>query len=88
VKQLTIRGFDSELESEIRRLANRQRLSLNQAVISLLRRGAGLDAPDHEDSERVGSSLDHLAGTWSDEEVRAIAEVEADFERIDSEIWK
>lgn len=88
MKQLTIRGFDAELESEIRRLASRQRLSLNQAVISLLRRGAGLDATEDEGSARVGSSLDHLAGTWSNEEARAMAEVEADFERIDAEIWE
>ena len=88
MNQLTIRGFDPELEAEIRRLAERQRLSLNQAVLSLLRRGAGLDQPEGQDSGRIGSSLDHLAGTWSNEEARAMAEVEADFERVDPELWE
>jgi hypothetical protein len=53
-----------------------------------LRRGAGLDAPEGQDSARIGSSLDHLAGTWSSEEARAMAEVEADFERVDPELWE
>lgn len=88
MNQLTIRGFDSELEAEIRRLASRQRLSLNQAVLTLLRRGAGLDEPDGANQGRIGSDLDHLAGTWSKEEALTMAQVEADFERVDPELWE
>ncbi len=87
MKQLTIRGFDEKLEAEIRRLADRERLSLNQAVIRLLRRGAGLEEEESHSLGRIGTSLDHLAGTWSQDEARAVAEVEADFERIEPELW-
>lgn len=85
--QLTIRGFDEQLEKEIRRVAEREGLSLNQAVLRLLRRGAGIgeERPPHAD--RIGDSLDHLAGTWSDAEARAMAEVEGSFEQIDAELW-
>lgn len=86
--QLTIRGFDEKLEAEIRRLADRERLSLNQAVIRLLRRGAGLQDEESQSVGRIGTSLDHLAGTWSRDEALAMAEVEADFERIDPELWR
>ncbi|MGH9465396.1 MAG: hypothetical protein ACRD0X_07080 [Thermoanaerobaculia bacterium] len=85
--QLTVRGFDPELEAEIRRLAARERLSLNQAVLRLLRRGAGLEDEATADAGRIGGSLDHLAGTWSRDDERAMAEVEADFERIDPGLW-
>ena len=42
MKQLTVRGFDDDLERAIRQLARRERISLNQAALKLLRRGAGL----------------------------------------------
>ena len=85
--QLTVRGFDEQLEREIRRVAEREGLSLNQAILKLLRRGAGLAGEPPRRTDVVGSSLDHLAGTWSEDDVRALAEVESDFERIDPELW-
>jgi hypothetical protein len=87
VKQFTVRGFDDDLEREIRRVAEREDISLNEALIRLLRRGAGL-ATDGPSWDRVGSSLDHLAGTWSEEEAREFNEIQRDFERVDPGLWK
>ena len=56
VHQLTVRGFDAELADSIRRLARQERISLNQAVLRLLRRGAGL-ADDQ-------ASVDPSAPRW------------------------
>ena len=85
--QLTIRGFDEELERHIRQLASREGISLNRAVLRLLRRGAGLgersDAP-----ETVGDSLDHLIGTWTAEETSEFDRALEDFSRIDEEMWR
>ena len=86
MKQLTIRGFDPELEKRIRKLAEKEDTSLNKAALKLLRQGAGL-SKTNESSARIGSSLDHLAGTWSEEEARALEEVTRDFERIDPDLW-
>ena len=61
--QLTIRGFDDELTDRIRQLARREGISLNRAVLRLLRRGAGLGERDDK-PDVVGDSLDHLIGTW------------------------
>ncbi len=87
MSQLTIRGFDKRLDRRIRELARREGLSLNRAVLRLLRRGAGLEdgAPS---SQIVGSSLDDLIGTWSDEEAREFNEAVADLETIDEAMWR
>ncbi len=87
MKQLTIRGFDEELTLRIKRLALNEGISLNQAVLRLLRKGANLgektDKPDV-----VGSSLDHMIGTWTEEEAEDIDRAIADFEEIDESMWK
>ena len=58
MNQLTIRGFDDELAHRIRQLASREGISLNRAVLRLLREGVGLE--DRKGGDTVGSSLDHL----------------------------
>ena len=83
--QLTIR-FEAELEREIRALARREKLSLNQAAVRLLRKGAGL-SPEGPPADVVGDSLDDLIGTWSDREAKELAEALEVFERIEPEQW-
>lgn len=85
MNQLTIRGFDDELADYIRNLARREGISLNRAVMRLVRRGANLDTPD---ADVVGSSLDHLMGTWTVDEGDAIDRALQDFSRIDEAMWK
>ena len=85
MKQLTIRGFGDELAKRIRRLANREGISLNQAVLKLLRKGTAL-AEGKEDT--VGSSLDHLIGTWAPEEADELNHALEDLEAIDESMWK
>ena len=84
--QLTIR-FDEELERRIRLLAHEEGLSLNQAVLRLLREGAGLKE-SRKGTDVVGSSLDQLVGTWSDEEAEQFLEATADFEQVDPGMWQ
>lgn len=87
--QLTIRGFDKELERRIRELASSDNLSLNQAALKLLRKATGLerDASGHR-VDCVGAALDEHIGTWSDEEANELLEHLSDFEVIDEEMWK
>ena len=42
MNQLTVRGFDDELSAIMRRLAKQEGISLNQAALRLLRKGAGI----------------------------------------------
>ena len=85
--QLTIRGFDEDLERRIRRLASREGISLNRAVLRLLRRGAGL-GESCDKPETVGDSLDHLIGTWPAEQADELDRALEDFSRIDEEMWR
>ena len=88
MKQLTIRGFGADLERAIRKLARKERISLNQAVLRLLQKGAGLDESRNQDEDIVGASLDPLIGTWSSEEAREVMKAVADFETIDESLWR
>jgi hypothetical protein len=87
LKQLTLRGFDSELERRLRLEARHSGLSLNQATLRLLRRGAGLGG-ERSSPDAVGAALDHLIGTWSEADARRLREATAVFERVDREFWK
>ncbi len=84
--QLTVRGFGDELGAAMRRLAARDKISLNQAALKLLRRGAGLS----EDVERpwiVGTSLDHLIGSWTAQDADEFEATLADLETVDEDAW-
>lgn len=87
VTQLTIRGFDRDLENAIKGLAGREGISLNRAALRLMRQGAGI-GPDAQFSDRIGDRLDHLMGTWSEEEEREFIEAVEEFERIDEDLWR
>jgi hypothetical protein len=86
MSQLTIR-CDPQLDEKIRELATREGISLNQAAIRLLRRGAGIDEPQAQ-IDVVGSSLDDLIGTWSDAEAEQMHSAEQAVEAIDEDLWK
>ena len=87
VNQLTVRGFDDELAERIQRLAKRDGTSLNQAALKLLRKGAGLADPG-QGPDTVGSSLDHLIGTWSEDEAAELDAALEEFEVIDEAAWR
>jgi len=87
MKQLTVRGFDEELAQRIRRLANREGISLNQAVLKLLRKGAGL-REGKGSADTVGSSLDELIGTWTPDEADELQRALDDLEEIDESMWE
>ena len=86
MNQLTIRGFDKKIEQEIRNIAKREKISRNKAVLRILNRGMRSTDPSSRRSV-IGSTLEHLAGTWSEEDARLIDEVEKDFEQLDSGLW-
>ena len=86
LKQLTVRGFGDELADRLVELARTQGISLNEAVLRLLRRSAGLGRPGDR-ADRVGTSLDHLAGTWSAQELREFRDAIGPLERVDADLW-
>ena len=87
MNQLTVRGFDDQLSASLRRLAKSEGISLNQAALKLLRKGAGL-SDGAGGADVVGSSLDHLIGTWTREEADEMDSALKEFETIDESAWK
>jgi hypothetical protein len=79
--------FDQELERRLTEIARREGVSLNEAALRLLRRGAGLiegGAP----GAVVGNALDGFVGRWSEaEETSVLTSIEA-FETVDEALWK
>ena len=87
MKQLTVRGFDKELERRLRDVAKTRGVSLNQAVLILLREGAGLEMPRRR-ANMVGDSLDGLIGSWSKaEEIEFLQSIRV-LEEVDPSLWR
>ena len=86
MNQLTVRGFDKELERRLRQVAKEQGVSLNQAALILLREGAGLGRA-RGPANAVGDSLDDLIGCWSADEERVFRKAVEVFETIDPHLW-
>lgn len=86
MKQITVRIDDDELEDRIEDLVRRERLSMNQAALRLMRAGAGIVADTGPGA--VAASLDLIFGAWSEEEAREFDEAVAPLEEIDEELWK
>ncbi|MYD93006.1 MAG: hypothetical protein F4Y02_04800 [Chloroflexi bacterium] len=87
MRQLTVRGFDDELSAAIKGLAQREGISLNKAALRLLRKGAGL-TDDGAGRPRIGDSLDHFFGSWTQEQADELNAALKEFDTIDEEMWK
>jgi hypothetical protein len=87
MKQLTLRGFDKDLERRLREVAKARGVSLNQAALILLREGAGVEAPRRR-ANVVGNSLDHLIGSWSEAEESEFLKAISGLEEVDPSLWR
>ena len=87
MNQITIRGFDDDLSVHLHSLAQWEGISLNQAALRLLRKGAGLaEMPVRPGI--VDTSLDHLIGAWTQEEAEELDAALEEFETIDEAAWE
>jgi hypothetical protein len=70
VKRITLRGIDPVLAHRLREEARRRGVSLNRTILHFLRQATGLAMPSYPHTSRPDrfADLDHLAGTWSEQE--------------------
>lgn len=86
MKTMTIRSIDSELSERIRKEAEKEKKSINQVVIDIMRRHFGLEK--EKKFTKSYSDLDHLFGKWSQETFDYV-QGNIDSERkIDRELWE
>lgn len=87
MEQLSLRGFEKELERKLRNVARRERVSLNKAALLLMRRGAGLSEAGASPTA-VGDALDRFIGRWSEADEKRVLESIAPCEAVDEALWK
>ena len=85
--QLTVRGFDTQLSASIKRLARKEGISLNKAVLKLLRKGAEL-TDETTGGNTVGASLNYLIGSWTHAEADELDAALQELETIDEASWR
>ena len=86
MNQLTIRGLDDELSAAVCRLAKTEGISLSQAALRLLKKGAGL-TDSKENRHAIGTSLDDLFGVWDQDEAESFDAALEIFETVDESAW-
>ena len=83
---LSIRGVDEELSRRLKNAARRNNRSVNQYVLELLRQQTGIEKT--KKFTKIHSDLDHLFGSWSEEEFEAVQGKIDTESTIDDELWK
>lgn len=85
--QLSLLGLDKKLARRVRELAEEEHVSLNDAALLLMRRGAGLPEPVPSQST-VGDALDRFIGRWSSDDEQNVLQNIASCETVDQALWK
>src|SRR5260370_33292912 len=87
MSRISLSGFDKELERRIRELARKESVSLNEAALLLMRRGAGLSEYS-QTKLPIADALDEFIGRWSPADERRLLQRIAPFEAVDEARWK
>jgi ribosomal protein S24E len=86
MKTLTVRGIDPLLSQKLKKISKQEGKSINQLVLDAMKQHFGLEK--EKKFTRIYHDLDHLYGSWSQEEYDLI-QGKIDRERkIDDELWK
>ena len=85
MKANTIRGIDPEMAERLKNFASRQRKSINQVILEMLRQELGIEK--RKRYTRTYDDLDELFGRWSDSEFEQIQGSIDKERKIDPELW-
>lgn len=86
---ITIEGVDQATFEKLLAEAKQRGVKVADVAREALRRGAEspISLEPVVPSAGPWHDLDHLSGTWSDEDLAEFKAATADFERIDPELW-
>lgn len=79
--QYTLRGIPEAVDAALRARARAAGKSLNEAAVDALAEASGLTG-----ARRKRRHLGDIAGTWRAD--KAVAEVLADQDRVDEDLWR
>lgn len=86
MKQLTIRGMDEPLEQALREVSAREGISLSQAALRLMQRGA--DLARERRRNLIGHRLDRFIGTMTEGEERELLDAVSSCSQVDEAFWR
>ena len=86
MKQLTVRGVEEALHEALRREAQKRGVSVNKLVLSLLKDALDLEGPSSS-QEQAYDDLDHLAGTWTEEDTNIFNRSLREQRKVDGNLW-
>ncbi|WP_305046010.1 hypothetical protein [Geoalkalibacter sp.] len=88
MRQVTLRGIPDDVEAAAREEARNKGISLNKALVSLLRRGADQQAQaTRRRRPKAKSEFSVFVGLWDDAQGDAFDEALAEQRQIDDELW-
>ena len=85
MKTLTLRGVDPLLADALRECAKNKGQSINQTALKLLKDALGLSSTP---TFKEYHDLDHLAGSWTEDDEKEFLDATAEFRKIDTELWQ
>ena len=82
---MTLRGIDDAISGALKEKARREDTSVNTVTLRILKEALGI-----EKKKRIViyDDLDHLAGTWSSNDLAEFESATSAFEKVDDDIWK
>ncbi len=85
--QIVLKGIGADVVASVRRVAERDDISENEAALKLLRKGAELE-DDAPTNGKIGNALDEFVGTISPQEAEEINEAIKELRVVDESIWR
>ena len=82
MSQITLRGLDPKIESEIRQRAKETGKSINQIVLEMINHSTATK------KQPRASSLRKLAGGWTERDASKFSEAIKICEQIDEDMWQ
>jgi hypothetical protein len=85
MKSLSLRGIHDDLSENLKKISQKEGISLNKTVLKLLEDSVGIKRKKRLNIYR---DLDELAGTWGKKDEKEFKDKMHFFEMIDKDVWK
>jgi len=82
---MTLRGIEDNIANALKKQAKKEGISVNALTLRLLKEKLGVEKKKRTESHH---DLDHLAGTWTDQDATEFEQAIGIFEKVDEELWK
>ena len=82
---MTVRGIDTEVAKLLKDQANSEGISVNALLLKMVKESLGIEKKKRT---KIYHDLDHLAGTWSEKDLKEFQKNVEDLEKVDKKLWK